>query len=651
MPSNSIYAQYPPQGCGDISLRDHIGREITACFDDLDKAMREYESNPCGLDNAVQKFRKATELGWFDGLIDYLFRGSARAATRSAIADCQIYSYPRGREYLEHRGELEKARSSSLYLLQCLDPSSRITMFSKLQASESSPPLLTFGEDSHCFRLALTKECFGEEPGALTSTECSAKQLVEWLQMAASYKHGSAEFYEVAGAAFLQSNEYEKAGTAFRRAAQACEQRQCVEEGANLYVIAGDCFKKAQKIEAAITCYRSGNAFEQLGACYYENSEFFESGIAYADAGKFDMAGRSYETAGEFEAAGDCYFEAGKAEDARRCYQKAKKFVQAGDCYRQAGMFGEAGDCYKKEELFVDAGDCYDKAQKFQEASDCYRMAGPLFDRQRIETAAAVRLNNLSDSSASHADIVAAFTQLLIEEDPAHCTNFVLQITASKQKLSDLSDYELRIGERVIIKSGMLSTGIPGSNDQIRSDYINLCAQITIFKVHQSVIDFQNKGRISPDSTILTNIETMSDSPGVRQLLKDSLDNPDYSSEKLVEIDFDSIKSTFLVKFKGGEIQFSNRKSSNAELRGSRLHEELQRMKFDNLRELCVEGYGTENDVNLQYATTAAKFEMLNFLEIGKISDASQELIKILSESSILNTNIAKLFGAQVVAE
>lgn len=105
--------------------------------------------------------------------------------------------------------------------------------------------------------------------------------------------------------------------------------------------------------------------------------------------------------------------------------------------------------------------------------------------------------------------------------------------------------------------------------------------------------------------------QCMSDDPSTRQFLTENLNNPAFGRNQFTGVeDHPGNPGIFIAKFGDQQIEFSNRVSSNLELRGEILKHELSEGNFQNLGELIGRNHLTEKDSVLTYCLTPPVLEL-----------------------------------------
>lgn len=163
-----------------------------------------------------------------------------------------------------------------------------------------------------------------------------------------------------------------------------------------------------------------------------------------------------------------------------------------------------------------------------------------------------------------------------------------------------------------------------------------------------------------------SNIQCMSDDRGVQENLRNSLDDPRFSSKNFVGIepapneDGKVDPSRFVALFRGEreddpplKLVFSDRVSTNNELRGSRLKDVLDKGDYGSLRDIVSDGHLTRSDVMLQYAGTPPLLELTSNLRFDSRRELVEHLnglpqkdtiLEHLRSSTIGNTNFLELW-------
>jgi len=136
--------------------------------------------------------------------------------------------------------------------------------------------------------------------------------------------------------------------------------------------------------------------------------------------------------------------------------------------------------------------------------------------------------------------------------------------------------------------------------------------------------------------------QCMSDDPTTQQFLTDNLNNPDFGKDKFTGIEDHPTDATkFIAKFGGQQIEFSNRSTSNLELRGGILKKELSEGNFQNLGDLISKNHLTEKDSVLTYCLTPPVLELSS--RISQYPPAMKnQIIDAIVNEPIGNTTVGR---------
>lgn len=224
--------------------------------------------------------------------------------------------------------------------------------------------------------------------------------------------------------------------------------------------------------------------------------------------------------------------------------------------------------------------------------------------------------------------------------------------------------YAFKIGDTTIHDSGSLRE-TPG---QSRAAF---CGGKAIFEANKYLAWTlgQDPNPLSPESFIEGNIQCMTDDTALQKHLMENLDDPlfsrqnfighgKYTDERGVADD-----SKFVATFqrKGDEnpttIVFSNRTTTNLELRGSILQDRLSKSQYDNLRDLTSAGQFTPDDSLFKYSLNTAKNNMIADLQVDPpfnenlSDDDRREIAPMLHRAQIGNTTLGALWGVDLPVE
>ena len=155
-----------------------------------------------------------------------------------------------------------------------------------------------------------------------------------------------------------------------------------------------------------------------------------------------------------------------------------------------------------------------------------------------------------------------------------------------------------------------------------------------------------------PKEFIECNVQCMVDGVEGQNLLKQKLDDSAYSKDNFIGFkESSNPAATFIVCFKGGkELEFSNRASTNSELRGALLKDALANGVYANLKELVSQGHLTEKDAMFKYALAPTKNNFYVPLDKDTLLD-ERELLTLnreLASTKLGNTTLAKLWGISI---
>jgi hypothetical protein len=195
--------------------------------------------------------------------------------------------------------------------------------------------------------------------------------------------------------------------------------------------------------------------------------------------------------------------------------------------------------------------------------------------------------------------------------------------------------FTFKVGDTAIYRSERMQDSPNHSYDQFRTDHEFRQA---ILKAQSTLL--QGEDTFSLESYIEANIQCMSDDRGVQENLKNSLDDPRFSRENFLGIeparkeDGELDSSRFVALFRGEgkddpplKLVFSDRLSTNNELRGGRLKDLLDKGVYGSLRDIVGHGHLTRSDVMLQYAGNPPLLELTSNLGL----DSRRELVEHLN--------------------
>lgn len=223
--------------------------------------------------------------------------------------------------------------------------------------------------------------------------------------------------------------------------------------------------------------------------------------------------------------------------------------------------------------------------------------------------------------------------------------------------------FSFNVGDTQIYRSERMQNSPDHSYDQFRTDHR---VREAIDKVQSTVSGGQFD--FSLQNYMEASIQCMSDEPRVQENLKGSLDDPRFSSERFVGIqpmrnrDGSEDTSRFVALFRGDSesdppIQwvFSNRVSTQNELRGDHLKDLLAHGNYGSLRDVVSDGHLTPSDVMLKYAVNPPLLELMMELHIDTKAGLAEHLrglpqsdstLDLLRSTTVGNTNLlAMWFG------
>lgn len=198
-----------------------------------------------------------------------------------------------------------------------------------------------------------------------------------------------------------------------------------------------------------------------------------------------------------------------------------------------------------------------------------------------------------SDLMKKDSKRLAEFLEIREKVLPQYRDQFVLEV---RTDLSGSWGFTLKTADVIIYES------------ENNSGFLNR-EELPIFCAKKIIMELENtfnsmKDMLEdPRNYLESNIECMVDGKEKQAALSLILDDPAYSKANFIEIRNGSRDDVFIAYFAGGkELEFSNRASTNSELRGFLLKTALVNDEYSNLRELASDGHLTEKDVLLKYA-------------------------------------------------
>jgi hypothetical protein len=203
---------------------------------------------------------------------------------------------------------------------------------------------------------------------------------------------------------------------------------------------------------------------------------------------------------------------------------------------------------------------------------------------------------------------------------------------------------ERRFGEEIILTAGELSEGV-------RPESANKQLSNVLAKFNRDLIE-SNEGlsgtHHNPENIVLTSPQEMCDDLEGRKFLQAHINDPDFSRERFTGIEPHPMdKSKFIAKFGTNQMVFSDRISSNRELRGEILKEQLANKYYQNLGDLIGQNYLTKMDSLFIVSYTPPIYNLIT--EMSDHSPAFRDrVIESIEHVRIGNTTIGEAFGAML---
>jgi hypothetical protein len=267
-----------------------------------------------------------------------------------------------------------------------------------------------------------------------------------------------------------------------------------------------------------------------------------------------------------------------------------------------------------------------------------------------------INLNKVSDLQQHNVQDVVAQGSLSLGGKNYSVTVVNEKLQVSRQGLGNWSVERLANGIKDffgrLFNEGSLATRSSRLQDQLQGMMqAKEAKEAKEAKVQQHVRDFrtglQDARQFIQDHHSLQNFtavctQCMSDDPTTQQFLSDNFNNPAFGRDRFTGIeDHPTDAAKFIAKFGDQQIEFSNRSSTNLELRGEILKKELTEGNFQNLGDLISRDYLTEKDSLLTYCLTPHVLELNS--QIGKYPPAMRnQIIEAIVHESIGNTTVGQ---------
>jgi hypothetical protein len=200
---------------------------------------------------------------------------------------------------------------------------------------------------------------------------------------------------------------------------------------------------------------------------------------------------------------------------------------------------------------------------------------------------------------------------------------------------------ECRFGEEIILTSGELSEGVrpESANKQLS----NLLAKFDKNLVTSN--QFLAGSNHSPENIIQTSPQEMCDDLEDRKFLQEHINDANFSRDKFTGIEpHPTDKAKFIAKFGTNQMVFSDRTSSNLELRGQVLREKLATRNYQNLGDLIGQNYLTAMDSVFHMCCKPAIFDLMSDMS-GHSEAFRDRIIESVEHIRIGNTTIGEAFG------
>lgn len=177
------------------------------------------------------------------------------------------------------------------------------------------------------------------------------------------------------------------------------------------------------------------------------------------------------------------------------------------------------------------------------------------------------------------------------------------------QPSTDLSTAELSVGNHVLGTYAI-------SSQAVLTDTLS-----TLAEVSAGAVDYMLQAR-DVNKAVLDTVQDMVDDSGERDLMQENIRDPFFCRTNFVSARMlDGDDSKFVATFRDDSaavpeqtLVFSNRISTNGELRGANLQAKLATGTYASLADLISQRLGTAEDAEITYLTTAARFGLINAL-------------------------------------
>lgn len=225
---------------------------------------------------------------------------------------------------------------------------------------------------------------------------------------------------------------------------------------------------------------------------------------------------------------------------------------------------------------------------------------------------------------------------------PEHYSKFTLEITP--KDINQDWGYKLKVGDITLYQCDKVFEKT--RNPEERNKISDFHAKNIVMKLQEAFIQ---TGDFSDKEFLNASIRCAVDGNEKQHALREKMDDNAYGQKNLLYINKGENPNEFIAVFKENkEIVFSNRISSNNELRGKNLMKLLLNGDYRNLREAFLSQYRTENDSLLKGTTQPTKRDFYDQvinnsfnLSTDEISDLNDKIKNI----NVGNTTLEKLWG------
>ncbi|WP_440867930.1 hypothetical protein [Symbiopectobacterium purcellii] len=247
-----------------------------------------------------------------------------------------------------------------------------------------------------------------------------------------------------------------------------------------------------------------------------------------------------------------------------------------------------------------------------------------------------------TNDSCSELNRLERFIELRNMALPEYYSKFTLEITP--KDINQDWGYKLKVGDLTLYQCDKVFEKT--RNLEERNKISDFHAKNIAMKLQEAFIQ---TGDFSDKEFLNASIRCAVDGNEKQHALRAKMDDNAYGKKNLIDIGEGGDSSEFIAFFKENkEVVFSNRTSSNNELRGNNLMNLLLNGDYRNLREAFLSQYRTENDFLLKGTTQPTK---RNFYDqvINNYPSLSKDEIFDLNDKikniNVGNTTLGKLWG------